>query len=193
MEIFILEKLNITQTDMMKERVGLLEKQLGQLKDICTELYKMHCYYMWDVDEECKKKWDEARRCFDKIKSNEWNEAKDTLNLYKAQAFCYLGTAYKEQGDYDEAVKHLKKARDLVEELSARYLLPECYVRACMGLAKCYMEKHSHSYIIDECHACAKETIEEMGEKKRKISQAVFGTAIGGSDCPNRYKWNQCR
>jgi len=169
MEIFVLEKLNTEQNNMLQKRVRILEKQVVRLKDICTELYKMHCYHLQDLDDEKKRIWEEARKCCAKIENNSWNEAKDTLNLYKAQAFCYLGTVYKEQGDYDEALKYLNRARNLIEELSAMCLLPECYAKACIGSAICYMEKHSSSCIIDECLSCAKETIQDIDEESERF------------------------
>lgn len=167
MEIFILEKIDMDRSDIMQKRIGLLEGQLDQLRIICTQLYRMHSYYLEDLNSSSRVKWDEARSCMSKIQKNSWSEEKDTLSLYKAQACCYLGTVYKERGDYDEALKYLDEARERVEKLSAESVIPECYARTCAGQAKCYMEKHSPLGIIKECHKCAEEAIEYIPDEER--------------------------
>lgn len=162
MEIFILEKIDQERGYTMQQRVRQLELQLDRLRDICTWLYRKHSYQLEDLSSDNRLKWDEARSCMAKIEKNSWSEERDTLNLYKAQACCYLGTAYREQGNYDEALKYLTRARDRIETLSAESVIPECYARTCIGQAKCYMEKHCTADIIEDCHACADKAISDM-------------------------------
>lgn len=171
MDVFVREGLDLNKENMMQKRIALLERQLEQLKEICIDLYRVHSYELPIPDNEYKEKWDKARCYCAKIESNSWDESKDILKLYKAQACCYLGTIYKEKGDYDEALKHLNKSRNYIEEQSAQNILPECYVRTCMGLAKCYMEKHSPSNTIDECHQCAREILEEWDSQKERFKK----------------------
>lgn len=167
MEIFILEKIETARSDIMQKRIGLLEEQLDRLRSTCTLLYRMHSYDMRDLDSDIKIEWDKARSCMCKIQKNSWSEEKDTLSLYKAQACCYLGTVYKERGDYDEALKYLAEARERIEKLSGERIVPECYARTCAGQAKCYMEKHSPSDIIKECYKCAGEAIKYIADEER--------------------------
>lgn len=168
MEIFILEKIDAERGSTMQKRVRQLELRLDRLRDICTELYRIHSYFLEDMSSDNRSKWDEARSCISKIEKNSWSEEGDTLNLYKAQACCYLGTAYREQGDYDEALKYLTRARDLIEALSAESVIPECYARTCIGQAKCYMEKHNSAGAIEDCHTCAEEAIRDMSADKER-------------------------
>ncbi|MDE6926571.1 MAG: DUF2971 domain-containing protein [Acetatifactor sp.] len=168
MELFILEKINMERGDTMQQRVRQLERQLDQLRGICTGLYRIHSYFMEDIGNNNREEWNKARSCMSKIEKNSWNEEKDTLTLYKAQACCYLGTVYKEQGDYDEALKYLTKARERIEALSAESVISECYARTCIGQAKCHMEKHSPAEVIRDCHACAGEAIEDMKTDKER-------------------------
>ncbi len=169
MEIFVLEKIEMERSKITQMRIERLEDHLNNLRNVCTELYKLHSYYLEDLNRENKVKWDEAREYLFKIEKSSWNEEKDTLNLYKAQAFFYLGTAYKEQGDYDEALNKLNTARKLIEELSAESIVPECYVRTCMGLAKCYMEKHSSASMIKDCYRCAGQIIDGIEDDNKRL------------------------
>ncbi len=169
MEIFVLEKVGMKRSNIMQKRIVQLEEHLNHLRDICTQLYKLHSYYLENLNSENKAKWDEARKYLYKIEKNSWNEEKDTLNLYKAQAFFYLGTVYKEQGDYDEALNKLSMARKFIEELSAESIFPECYARTCMGQAKCYMEKHSPVGMIEDCYKCARKAIEGMERNNERF------------------------
>lgn len=193
MEIFILEKIDMDRSDIMQKRIGLLEGQLDLLRSICTQLYRMHSYDMRDLDSDSKKEWDKARNCMSKIQKNSWSEEKDTLSLYKAQACCYFGTVYTERGDYDEALKYLVEAREQIEKLSGESIVPECYARTCAGQAKCYMEKHSPSDIIKECHKCAGEAIEYIPNEERSrilklelsLQETIFKIDTYGADEDN--------
>ena len=164
------EGLDISREVMLQKKTMLLENQLEQLKEICADLYRIHSYEWHIPDEVYNKKWSDARRLSAKILDNSWNESEDILELYKAQALCYLGVACTEKGVYDEAVTNLNKARNLIEKQSAQYILPECYVRTCMKLAKCYMEKHSPSWIIDDCLNCARDVIREADDRQKRFS-----------------------
>lgn len=169
MEIFVKEGIDLAPDERMLERTKVLEHQLKRLKEICAELYRIHSYDLSVPDDIYNKNWNDARRICAGIANNSWNESDDILMLYKAQAFCYLGTAYTEKGDYDEAMIHLIKARTLIEEHAAQYILPECYAKTCMKLARCYMEKHSPSPVIDDCLECAESAIREADDRENRF------------------------
>lgn len=196
MEIFILEKIDMDRSDIMRKRIELLEGQLDKLRGCCEKLYEWHSFDQADLDSDSRGTWDEARDWMSKIQKNSWSEEKDTLSLYKAQACCYLGTVYKERGDYEEALKYLVGARERVEGLSAQSVIPECYVRTCAAQAKCYMEKHSHSDIIEECHKCAREAIEYISDEERSqirklelsLQETIFKMDTYGEDGDYNYE-----
>ena len=162
MEIFDLEGMEMDRESRTRERVRLLKGKVERLKGICDSLYREHSYHAKSMsDEEYRKSWKDARRLCAEIERSAWSESKAEMEPYKALAGYYLGTVYKERGDYDVALSYLKRVRALIEEQSAQYILTECYVGSCIGMAKCYIEKHSSAEVIDECHNCANEVLDD--------------------------------
>lgn len=166
METFEVEGLYLSAENRLKARMELLDEKLKALKEICSWLYRVHSYNERGIsNEEYKANWKEARRLCAEIKECEWSEEKTKLDTYKALACYYIGTVYVEKMDYDVALSYLKQARELIEVQSAQYILMECYVGSCIGMAKCYIEKHSPSEVIEECHQRAGEVLEREGRR----------------------------
>ena len=166
METFEIKGLNLSAENRLKDRMELLDEKLVGLKEICSWLYRVHSYNEKGIsDEEYKTNWKEARRLCAEIRGCEWSEDQTKLDMYKAHACYYIGTVYAEKMDYDVALSYLKQARELIEVQSAQYILMQCYVGSCIGMAKCYIEKHSPSEVIEECHRRAGEVLEREGSR----------------------------
>lgn len=54
MEIFILEKIDMDRSDIMRKRIGLLEGQLDQLRGCCEKLYEWHSFDQADLDTDSR-------------------------------------------------------------------------------------------------------------------------------------------
>lgn len=168
MEVFDVEGMEMDRESRTRERIRLLKGKVERLKEICGSLYREHSYNEKSMSkEEYRKKWKEAGRLWAEIDRSAWSESKAEMEPYKALAGYCMGIVYKERGDYDVALSYLKRVRALIEEQSAQYILTECYAGACIGMAKCYIEKHSPAEVIDECHHCAGEVLED---KYRELS-----------------------
>lgn len=144
-----------------KKRIAFLDKQYEKLEKACIRIYEIHSYEEHG-DSEYQNYWKQARELCAKIESNDWESLQDVLNTYKAKANSYLGLAYTEKGDYDEALNYLKLAREKIEKQSYQYLEPAIYVRTLTSLGKCYMEKHSSAEIIEECHNSADQVLKDV-------------------------------
>ncbi|MDO4338139.1 MAG: tetratricopeptide repeat protein [Eubacteriales bacterium] len=179
-----------------KKRIAFLDQQYQKLEKACTRLYEIHSYQEYG-DSEYHNYWKQARELCSKIESNEWESLQDVLNIYKAKANSYLGLAYTEKGDYDEALKYLKLAREKIEKQSAQYLEPAVYVRTLTNLGKCYMEKHSPAELIEECHNSADQVLKDVRDYfhkeepywyikaalELKLQQAIAKMDVYGQPC----------
>ena len=133
-----------------------LFKLLNELKSLCVKQLKHHSYnvkvYKKEASNLYNLDWQRIIQLLEMIEKTSWSEYADALSSYKAQAYYYVGIVCNERGDYDESYCFLQQAKELIEQHSVQYFLPENYIRICIGLAKCYTEKHSKLSLITDCY-----------------------------------------
>lgn len=171
MKLFVVEGLAAKKSLEPDDRIFFLHRDFKELKDLCIcflqkqyktkkKAKKKH------VGEDEKKSWRTARKILKKIDALEWKEDVELLERYKAQAYYCFGTACKERGDYDGALESLTKAKTYIERQTAQYCMFSTYIRICIGLAKCYTEKHSPIALINECFIDAEQLLNDIGDEK---------------------------
>ena len=138
------------------KQASFMLKQMEELEKKCDIIYRVHSYNDKDACSETEEKsygklWERVRALGQKIEENSWEESFQWLASNKANANYYLGRAYTEKGDYDEALIYLKRAEAHIERASLQYLVPETYVHTMICMAKCYIEKHSDNHHISDC------------------------------------------
>lgn len=174
---------------MEKDRqLIFLKERLKELKKECNMLYNSYSYYKKLNAEYESKSWRKARFLYKKIEESCLEGDSTQLAGYKAKANCYLGRAYTEKGDYDEALIYLKRAERHIERGFLQYKVPKIYIYTMIHMAKCYIEKHSPNSDINRCLDNAKLILERMKEKREKFGyekialELTLQQAIAGLD-----------
>lgn len=140
---------------MLQQQELVLNERLDELRTRCTDLYNHH-NMIKGMDEAACEEWRKrSKELLDEIEAMEWHESKTRLSGYQAEACCLWGSVYAAKGDYDLALRYLSKASSLIKTHAIQYVLPEVYARTCIHMAKCYIEKHSDTEKIQDCHRCA--------------------------------------
>lgn len=197
---------------LAQKRFAFLEAQMRELKQNCIKLYAHHSYpkRREDYEEDCEDDYEailkNVRKSYSQIQQTSWNQNQEELEIFKAKAGYFIGTVYKEKGAYDNALEYLKEAREVIERQTLQGVIPEFYIGICMGMAKCYMEKHSPVEQIEECHKIAEETLKSAREGIKtaysrfflikltlelKLQQAIAELDIYGQKaiCEDRNVW----
>lgn len=159
--------------NFIEKKLHELEEKGSRLSNYCRDRdkcmdqyagYKTKCRqsYKETYGETYDNDWRMMRELCEELEQIDWNEDTFELEQCRAKAEYWIGSVYKVLGQYDVALKYLIRAKRIVEKCAFQYDMPEYYIRTCMNMGICYMEKHSAPRKINQCIVKAEALLDSL-------------------------------
>lgn len=145
---------------LLERKISFLQKQIESIRSNCWVLFECHWRKIEKDNYKPESRWKsksnripelvlkEMKAEWAEIQQQEWKEHAQYLNIFKAVSGYFPGCICVLWRKFDEALKYLTAAADLIERESLQYIIPEYYVSIIIEMSKCYIEKHTPSKTI---------------------------------------------
>lgn len=168
--------------EITSRKRAVLDEKIKKLTEKWETEFRYTCYATY-LNEEEKKNWKEQdwkdiQSICEEIEGLHWEKDREYLKRFQAKAFYHNGSLYAEKGDYDQACEFLNKGKDIMEELSLQYIIPEYYIRTYLYLAKSYVEKHHDRNETKKCLKKAEAVLKWMSNTEEGTEQNMVTDSV---------------
>lgn len=159
---FIAISICIDQQEYANSYADMGIPKLGKVKDCKLFIKNQNIFLKYKESFDENAKYDEEKMMFlyHQIVQAEWKEDIAWLEERKAVVNFCVGEIYCEKCLFEKALDYFKQAQAYIIKNSLQYTVPELFIRTKLYMAKCCLEKHSSSSVIDQLHNDAEKMLE---------------------------------